>query len=664
MGIKDMEKNCTWHFKSEGGGDIGPNDPLHITFKGNPYYSIVREAIQNSLDAVNESTKPVVVSFQYFDLNRQDYPKFFEVEEHINQSLKYYGTNADAKRLFGDMLKYLNGTEESKKKLKLSCLKISDSNTKGMYFDDGTTSPFYAFLRASGVSSKNQGAGGSFGFGKGAYFALSPIKTLVVSSKDAEGKVYFEGATRLTTHKDNAENKISAFGFYDNNSGEPTTDENHIPEIFKRNEAGTDVNIIGLWSETERKKLMIKSVLNNFWLAIYDERLIVQIDDVTINKDNIETTIDDYFTGQLESGAPTEIESWNPKSYLKAVKYARTSDQYLVFDETLTTIGKVKLYVYLDKGLPNRTSYFRTPRMVVFKRTNRKVNGYSAVFVCDNEKGNEMLRLMENPAHNEWKLDNYPKDEGKINTDARRGDNEISDFINKTLESLAKIKTGNKIAFVGLEEYLSIPEDLLEKDEEYDFEGQSTNNISGQSSNENTEDETGMLTSDKTEPVTIKPTVKTQQSEAKEETDIEVTEEGKETITAGGENETDGGDAPPSDLGDNVNAGNRNDENENPTRSKVVAKVSLRVAAQIENGNVFHHLIVNSENEIENAELELLVSADNDRDDSIAITSSNKGTVLKNVIKNLKLERGVTTIKIRFADNIKHSVKLKAYEIQ
>lgn len=662
MEIKDMEKDCTWHFKPEGGGDIGPNDPLHITFKGNPYYSIVREAIQNSLDAVNNSAKPVVVSFQYFDLNRQEYPNFFKIEEHINQSLKYYETNADAKRLFGDMLKYLNGIEEGKKKLKLSCLKISDSNTKGMYFDEGTTSPFYAFLRASGVSAKNQGAGGSFGFGKGAYFALSPIKTLVVSSKDTEGKFYFEGATRLTTHKDTDGNKISAFGFYDNNNGEPTTDENDIPDIFKRTEAGTDVNIIGLWSETERKKLMIKSVLNNFWLAIYDQKLVVQIDDVIINKDNIETTIDDYFVGQLESGAPTEIESWNPKSYLKAVKYAKTSDQYLVFEETLQTIGSVKLYVYLDKGLPNRTSYFRTPRMVVFKRTNRKVNGYSAVFICDNEKGNEMLRLMENPAHNEWKLDNYPKDEGKVNTDARRGDNEISDFINKTLEFLAKIKTGNKIAFVGLEEYLSIPEDLLEKDEEYDFEGQSTNNISGQSSNENSEDETGMITSDKIEPVTIKPTVKPQQSEAKEETDIEVDEEGDKTITSGGENETEGGDAPPSDLGDNVNTGNRTDES--PNKSRVSIKVNLRVAAQRENGNLFHHLLVNSDNEIENAELELLVSADNDRDDSIEISSSDKGIVSKNTIKNLKLEGGVTKIKIRFADNIKHSVKLKAYEIQ
>jgi hypothetical protein len=86
---------------------------------------------------------------------------------------------------------------------------ISDSNTKGMNFYDGTDSPFYAFLRATGVSAKRlTGSGGSFGFGKGAYFALSPIKTVVVSSKDTNNNVFFEGATRLTTHKNEIGEKL------------------------------------------------------------------------------------------------------------------------------------------------------------------------------------------------------------------------------------------------------------------------------------------------------------------------------------------------------------------------------------------------------------------------------------------------------------------------
>lgn len=656
-----MEKNCIWSFRPEGGSDIGPNDPLHITFKGNPYYSIVREAIQNSLDAVNDKEKPVTVSFQYFDLNRQEYPEFFKIETHIQQSLDYFENNTDAKRLFSEMLHYLNGEEESLKKLKISCLKISDFNTKGMYFDHGTSSPFYAFLRASGVSAKNIGAGGSFGFGKGAYFALSPIKTVVVSSKDVSGNVFFEGATRLTTHKNSEDQKISAFGFYDNNSGNPTVNEESIPEIFLRKEPGTDVNIIGLWDAQDQKRLMIRSVLNNFWLAIYKDSLIVHIADVIIDKDNIETIIDDYFEGQAESGSPNNIEAWNPKSYLKAVKYAGSNDQFKLFEENLPVVGKVQLFVYLDKGLPNRISYFRKPKMVVYKRTDRKVNGYSAVFICDDDKGNELFRLMENPAHNEWNKDNYPKQEGQIDRVATNALKEIGIFVNTILESLAKIKTGSKITFIGLEEYLSIPEDLLEKEEQFDQEGSNTNNTSGNSDSEQTDSETGMVTTNVVdESVSIKPTVKPSEATA-QEFGSSVNDEGEEEVGTGGSNDTDGGDAS-SEKGEGKNKAEGGVSNEEDTRSPL--KVSYRVAAQIENKILYHYLILNSDYEVENMEISLLVGGDNDKDDGMQILESDFGAITNNKITNIKLGRGLTKIKLRFADNIKHSVKIKAYEIQ
>jgi len=658
-----MEKNCKWYFKSEGGRDVGPNDPVDEKFKGQPYYSIVRESIQNSLDAVDDENKPVKVEFTFFDLNRNDYPKLFEIEHNIKRCQTYYHDNDNADRLFENMLYYLNGNVEGKKRLNLSCLKISDYNTVGMRYDENNTkSPFYAFLRAGGVSAKSQGSGGSFGFGKGAYYTLSPIKTIIVSTRTTTNNVFFEGSTILTTHKDFNNEKLTAYGYYDSNEGEPIDTEDNIPEIFRRTKPGTDVNIIGLWDEPKNKRLMIRSVLNNFWLAIHDEKLIVQVDDVTIEKNNLEQIIDDYFSlDGFESGNANEIDSWNPKSYLKAVKYARTSDQFQLFEETLDTVGKVSLYFYLEKGLPNRTSYLRKPRMVVFKRTNRKINGYSAVFMCENEKGNEILRLMENPAHNEWRKENHPKNEGKVHKTARKAENEISDFINRSLDSLSKIKPGKKIAFLGLEEYLSIPEDLLEKEEEYDFEGNLTNTVTGEISKETTDDETGMQTTDN-EPIKIKPTI-TQKQEVREEAQIENDEFGEDDITVGGSNESEGGDTSPKDIGDKVDKGERTAEDET-TLSKILIKVGFRALAQNENNELSHILIVHSERQIDNAELELLVGSDNDREDGIEVTYSDIGSVDKNSIKNVALSSGNNKIKIRFADNLKHSIKIKAYEIQ
>lgn len=656
-----MEKNCKWHFGKEGGIDIGPNDPIHQTFKGNPYYSIVREAIQNSLDAVNDNRFPVKVSFQYFDLKRLQYPSFFQLEEHINQSLEYYKTNNDAQRLFGDMSKYLNGNESEKKKLQISCLKISDSNTKGMHFADGTDSPFYAFLRAAGVSAKiSSGSGGSFGFGKGAYFALSPIKTVVVSSKDTDGNVFFEGATRLTTHKNEGGEKVTAYGFYDNKNGEPTTVEENIPEIFRRAETGTDINIIGLWEEVDRNILMIKSVLNNFWLAIHEHKLVVTIADVTISRENLEQVIDEYFSTEFESSSATEIESWNPKPYYKAVKYAKANDQFKSFiDDELPVLGKVRLYVYLEKGLPNRTSFFRGPKMVVFKKTNRQINGYAAVFICDNYKGNEILRKMENPAHNEWNENNYTI-EGKTAKEAKEAKYQYDNYVKRKLESLLGINKSKKIAFMGLEEFLSIPEDLLEKDDDSDLPGDNSNNFSGTPTKDLSHDETGMQTTNKGEPVFIKPTIK-EQSEVKEETDIEVIDVGEEIATVGGDNGGDGGDEPGTDDGNTVDTGEEGDKSKD---NRVLVKVKLKVAAQKENDKFYHNLIVSAEKDIARAELELLVSGDNDKDDGITISTSDNGIAQENKLKGVTLSAGKNKIKIHFADNLKHSIKIKAYELQ
>lgn len=655
-----MEKNCKWYFKNEGGNDVGPNDAIHLTFKGNPYYSIVREAIQNSLDAVSDVRFPVSVSFQYFDLDRLQYPSFFQLEEHIIQSLEFYKTNSDAQRLFGDMIKYLNGTEENIKQPKVSCLKISDSNTKGMSYYDGTDSPFYAFLRATGVSAKGlTGSGGSFGFGKGAYFALSPIKTVVVSSKDTKNNVFFEGATRLTTHKNDIGDKITAYGFYDNNYGEPVTIEENIPEIFKRAETGTDINIIGLWDEVDRNGLMIKSVLNNFWLAIHEHKLVVTLNDVTISKENLEQVIDEYFPKEFESGNATEIESWNPKPYYKAVKYAEVNDQFKVFNDDLGTLGKVKMYVYLEKGLPNRTAFFRKPKMVVFKRTNRKINGYVAVFICENEEGNNILRMMENPAHNEWRKENYPSDEGQTNKIARKAEKEYSEYVNAILDSLARVNTSKKVAFLGLEEFLSIPEDLLEKDDEADLSGESPSNFSGAVSKDISDDETGMQTTNN-EPVTIKPSIK-EQSEVKVETGVDVNKAGEESMTVGGDNEGVGGDQPGNEDGDTLETG----EQANVQKDyRVLVKVKLKVAAQKENDILYHNLIIYTEKNIARAELELLVTGDNDKDDGIEIYSTDNGSVQGNKLNNIALSIGRNQIKIRFVDNLKHSIKIKAYELQ
>jgi hypothetical protein len=667
-----IEKECKWHFMPEGPRDIGPNDPIHEKFKGRPYYSIVREAIQNSLDARLDDNKPVKVSFNWFELDRASYPRMFEIEEHINQSLKYYSNNDNAKQLLEGMLNYLNGNEKrmvngverNLKKFKTSCLRISDYNTIGMsYQKDKTDSPFYAFLRAGGVNAKrNSGAGGSFGFGKGAYYALSPIKTILVSTKTEDGNYFMEGSTILTTHKDNIGNKISAFGYYDNNNANPILDSNNIPVDFKREEKGTDVNIIGLWNDENRTETMIKSVLNNFWFAILDNMLIVEIDDTIISRDNIEQVIEKFFPVETEVGSSTEIENWNPKPYFRAVKYAENNEQYQVFSKSLDTLGDVKLFVYLNKGLPNRTSYFRAPKMTVYKGRRRNIiNGYAAVFVCEDNTGNKILREMENPAHNEWKKENHPKEKGEISTIAKNAENELNNFVRETLKKLSKANIGDKSSVLGLEEYLFSTEELLEKYEEQSVEGDTPSTTGGSITDEITTDETGTQTTGiDSPPIKIELTKSKQQEIKEEDVTVEPDEEGEDKVTAGGENDSSGGDQ--EGQGD-AGASTGTDYNANEG-SKLFLDVNLRVAASKEQDRLYHSLIITSPRDIQNSEIELLVGADNDKDDGINLLSTDNGNVNENVLTNVQLATGRNVIKIQFSDNIKHSIKIKAYEIQ
>lgn len=154
---------------------------------------------------------------------------------------------------------------------RMGFIRVSDYNTKGMAYDEGKTdSPFYAFVRSAGVSAKDDNAaGGSFGFGKAAYYLLSPISTIIVSTCTDKMDKYFEGATSLCTHTYKGVKKV-AFGYYDDNNGKPISEEWNIPVMFRRSEPGTDINILGfdLKYADEAIKEMIEAVLRNFWMAI------------------------------------------------------------------------------------------------------------------------------------------------------------------------------------------------------------------------------------------------------------------------------------------------------------------------------------------------------------------------------------------------------------
>ena len=160
------EKNCKWYFADQPNvQEVGPNNAMEQSFKSHPYAALVRESIQNSLDAVLDKSKPVQVDFSFREMKGCDYPEFFRLKDHIKGCLDYYSNNYNAKVIYEPMMKFF---ADSTHHDHLGYIRISDYNTKGMSYEkDKTDSPFYAFVRSAGVSAKDDtSAGGSFGFGK------------------------------------------------------------------------------------------------------------------------------------------------------------------------------------------------------------------------------------------------------------------------------------------------------------------------------------------------------------------------------------------------------------------------------------------------------------------------------------------------------------------
>ena len=104
------EKNCRWYFADQPNGqEVGPNNAMEQSFKNHPYASLVRESIQNSLDAVLDESQPVVVKFSFKEMRGVDYPEFFELQHHIKGCLDYYSNNHNAKVTYEPMLKLFEG---------------------------------------------------------------------------------------------------------------------------------------------------------------------------------------------------------------------------------------------------------------------------------------------------------------------------------------------------------------------------------------------------------------------------------------------------------------------------------------------------------------------------------------------------------------------------
>ena len=158
----------------------GPNDAGITHFTSNRSANLIRESIQNSLDARANDSKPVSVQIELRNLE----PSSFAAEEFI-KALSASIVSKHNDNAHSDQFKKGKELLQNGKKT-IQTLSITDTNTTGATDEltlDGKPSKWEALTKSSGLSIKDQlDAGGSFGLGKHAPFAVTDIRTVLYST--------------------------------------------------------------------------------------------------------------------------------------------------------------------------------------------------------------------------------------------------------------------------------------------------------------------------------------------------------------------------------------------------------------------------------------------------------------------------------------------------
>lgn len=279
-----------WTFPPTGGGiAFGFNDSGQEHFKTNAWENAIREIIQNSLDAVKDPSKPVTITISTTTLPSSEIGAR-DLVRHMDKALERTREQGDSAglRFYEKALKLL-------KRSKIDTLAIIDTNTTGL-----TTEKWDALVYQEGTPNKRgmAAAGGSFGIGKNAPYLVSGIKTVCYSTRypDRAGRrENFISRCKIQSHQDpdNGED-LQHIGFGTKSKvvqgrNVPPTQGRDIYREFKLDDTGSGIFILGFEPlQSNWIAVAQKAIVCNFFAAIHEKKLRIQIEDQEITFETID----------------------------------------------------------------------------------------------------------------------------------------------------------------------------------------------------------------------------------------------------------------------------------------------------------------------------------------------------------------------------------------
>ena len=390
----------------------GSNGAGIETFLDNIPMSLTREVLQNSIDAHQKNIdEPVRVEFKFEKIQAKE---ILGEDELINDILPK-AENFWKEKNNADTLHYLKTFKSVLTSKTIDMLVISDYNTTGL-----NNQNFASLVEGDGYSEKaDETSAGSKGIGKAAPFAASNLRTVFYNIMSTHDGNKFAGVINFVSYRDDEKVPFD---------GAPTTyitqargrlcSNIEAPERFtqSRQEYGTDLFVMGLKKIENWKEKIILAVLNNFLVALQNNKLEVVVGDEKINK----LTLSGYLRsiketlkiGDYNLSTDERNTFFNTYSYYLALSSENNKrfsipeewvDEYSFIEDT----NEAALYLVLDEEHPTRrVLQTRRSGMTIFERN--RINGsipFSGVFYATGHKLNVFLKKLENVNHDNWSTD-------------------------------------------------------------------------------------------------------------------------------------------------------------------------------------------------------------------------------------------------------------------
>jgi hypothetical protein len=388
-----------WRFISNQNSVInGINDAGIETFTANIVHSLVRESIQNSLDAQLDVEKPVLVEFSSFTLDVKHFPDNINFGKVLEKCLESNKDESDAKKFFTNAIEVFSKD--------LNIIRISDFNTFGLIGADKCEkgSPWSRLVKENGSSNKGQTSGGSFGIGKSAAYACSDLRTVFYSSLDKYGVESNIGVTRLVSYFDEDFNGwTTGIGYYsDNDKLTSIRSQADFESGYERKKPGTDVYIIGFADMENLNNEIIVSVLKNFLVSIWKGKLIVKVNENIIDKSTMVN-----FVENLDINDGKEIKEIIDYYYLLSSSSPKIIKIPLNSDEYGKTYGfnnnECLLYIMEGEKLNSRIMMTRSAGMKLFNQDYiSSTIDFTGILMIEGDNMNQAFRMMEVPSHDAW----------------------------------------------------------------------------------------------------------------------------------------------------------------------------------------------------------------------------------------------------------------------